>query len=177
MTPTMTSFAAAQKGGTIEVGRPGNRCSVCAAELLPGDKLMAALCETTDGFDRADVCPTCWPSFDRGGVMAFWQASVRQPSAKPKRFVDDEVLCELFEKLADAPEQAKVNFRFVLGLILMRKRLLAYEASREEPGGRDVWVVRRRGRADRLDLLNPHLDEQQVADVSRQMGEILNEAI
>ena len=174
MTNTMLSFAATQKGGTIDVGRPGNRCSACLRELAPGDKLMAALRETPDGFDRADVCPACWPAFDRAGVLAFWQAAVRTSTAKPKRFVDDEVLCELFERLADAPEQAKVNFRFVLGLILMRKRLLAYEASRDD-GGRDVWVVRRRGRQDRLDLLNPHLDERQVAEVSQQLGDILNE--
>ena len=172
-TPTLATLATT-RGGTIEVGRAGTRCSVCAADLSPGDKLMAALRETPEGFDRADVCPACWPAFDRAGVLAFWQSAVRTPSAKPKRFVDDEVLCELFERLADAPEPAKVNFRFVLGLILMRKRLLAYEGGRED-AGRDVWVVRRRGRQDRLDLLNPHLDEQQVAEVSQQMGEILNE--
>ena len=174
MPTTMTSFAAAQKGGTIEVGRPGNRCAVCSADLAPGDRLMAALRETAEGFERVDVCPACWPAFDRAGLLAFWQAAVRRSDAKPKRFVDDEVLCELFERLADVPEPAKQNFRFVLGLILMRKRLLTYEASRHDDG-RDVWVVRRRGKQDRLDLLNPHLDELQVAEVSQQLGDILNE--
>ncbi len=168
----MATFAAVR--GTIEVGRAGTRCSVCDAALPPGGKLMAALRETAEGFDRVDVCTACWETFDHAGLLAFWQASVRTSTAKPKRFVDDDVLCDLFERLADAPEPAKVNFRFVLGLILMRKRLLAYEASRAE-AGRDVWVVRRRGRPDRLDLLNPHLDEQQVAEVSRQLGDILNE--
>jgi hypothetical protein len=177
MSTTMTSFAAGQKGGTIDVGRAGNRCVACQAELSPGDPLMAALRETPDGFDRVDVCPACWPAFDRAGVLAFWRTAVRRSDAKPKRFVDDEVLCEIFERLADAPEPAKVNFRFVLGLILMRKRLLAYEASRHMDDGRDVWVVRRRGRPDRMDLVNPHLDEQQVAEVSRQMGDILNETL
>ena len=173
-TPTMATFAAVR--GTIDVGRGGNRCGTCGTDLSPGDKLMAALRETPAGFDRADVCPACWPAFDHAGVLAFWQTAVRRPDAKPKRFVDDDVLCELFEKLADAPEPAKVNFRFVLGLILMRKRLLAYEASRTD-GDHDVWVVRRRGRQDRLDLLNPHLDDTQVAEVSRQMGDILNETL
>ncbi len=174
MTTTMTSFAAAQKGGTIEVGRPGNRCAVCQCDLAPGDKLMAALRETGEAFERVDVCLNCWPNFDHADVLAFWQTAVRAAEAKPKRFVDDEVLCELFERLADVPEPAKQNFRFVLGLILMRKRLLAYESSRAE-AGRDVWVVRRRGKPDRLDLVNPHLDEQQVAEVSAQLGDILNE--
>jgi len=90
--------------------------------------------------------------------------------------VDDEVLCTLFERLADTSEPAKVNFRFVLGLILMRKRIVLFETSRQEEG-RDVWVVRLKGREDRLDLVDPKLTESQVADVSQQLGEILNEEL
>src|SRR5258706_14007164 len=98
--------------------------------------------------------------------------------AEPKRriFVDDEVLCALFERLADTAEPSKLNFRFVLGLILMRKRMLVYEGTRRE-GDREIWSMRFRGREDKLDLLNPHLTEEQVGDVSRQLGEILNEEI
>ena len=98
------------------------------------------------------------------------------PQEKKKLFVDDEVLCGLFERLADAGEPAKVNFRFVLGLILMRKRLIVYEGSRQE-NGRDLWVVRLKGRDERLDLVDPRLDEHQMAEVSGQLGQILNEEL
>ena len=64
----------------------------------------------------------------------------------------------------------------MLGLILMRKRMLLYESSREVDG-RDLWTVRFKGKEDRLDLLNPHLNEEQVTEVSRQLGEILNEEL
>jgi len=86
------------------------------------------------------------------------------------------VLCELFERLKDTVEEPKLNFRFVLGLILMRKRMLVYESSRSEDG-KDIWTMRFRGKDDRLDLLNPRLTEQQVAEVSQQLGEILNEEL
>jgi len=84
------------------------------------------------------------------------------------------VLCTLFERLADAAEPVKIHFRFVLGLILMRKRLVIYESARHEEG-RDVWVVRMKGKEDRLDLTDPKLNEQQIAEVSQQLGQILNE--
>jgi hypothetical protein len=92
-------------------------------------------------------------------------------------FVDDEVLCGLFERLAEATEPAKVNFRFVLGLILMRKRLVIYDGTRADGDGRDVWVVRLKGREDRLDLVDPKLNEQQMSEVSQQLGEILNQEL
>jgi hypothetical protein len=58
----------------------------------------------------------------------------------------------------------------------MRKRMLVYESSRTE-NEKELWTVRFRGKEDRLDLLDPKLNEQQVADVSRQLGEILNEEL
>jgi hypothetical protein len=164
------------KPGQYEVGRPLGRCCACNAELPAGTKIFAALRETPQGFERLDVSLDCWPNFDRTDLLAFWQTVIPQHEAKKKLFVDDEVLCELFERLKDTQEPAKINFRFVLGLILMRKRMLIYESSREEDG-KDIWTVRFKGKEDQLDLLNPKLDEQQVTEVSQQLGQILNEEL
>src|SRR5439155_26448369 len=99
-----------------------------------------------------------------------------QAEQKKKVFVDDQVLCEIFERLSDTTETAKLNFRFVLGMILMRKRMIIYEMTRTE-GDREIWVVRFKGRDDKLDLVNPRLNEQQVLEVSQQLEEILNEEL
>lgn len=159
-----------------EVGRAGGKCVVTGRDIAPDEKFMAALRETPAGFERLDISTEAWPEFDKAGVLGFWQATMPRPEAKKKLFVDDQVLCELFERLADTAEAAKLNFRFVLGLILMRKRMLIYETSRYE-GDKEIWSVRFKGRDDRLDLLNPRLDEQQVTEVSQQLGEILNEEL
>jgi hypothetical protein len=137
---------------------------------------MAALRETPAGFERIDIALDAWPQFDRADVLAHWQTVMPRPEQKKKLFVDDQVLCELFERLGSATEPSKINFRFVLGLILMRKRMLIYETSRVEED-REIWSVRFKGREERLDLTNPKLDEQQVQEVSQQLGEILNEEL
>ena len=162
--------------GGYEVGRPEGKCAVCSEPIPPDEKFMACLRETADGFERVDCMVGCWEKFDRAGVLAFWKTTMPRAEAKKKVFVDDEVLCNLFERLADVTESSKLNFRFVLGLILMRKRLLVYEGSRKDDG-RETWTMRPRGREDKLDLLNPQLTEEQVMDVSRQLGEILNEEL
>ena len=138
---------------------------------------MAALRETSVGFERVDISMDAWPDFDRANVLAFWQTHLPVPEQKAKKlFVDDAVLCELFERLSDTTEPAKLNFRFVLGLILMRKRMLVYENTKHAEE-KEFWVVRFKGREAKLDLLNPHLDESQVVEVSQQLSEILNEEI
>ena len=167
----------AKKAGAYEVPRPAGACAVTGRPIAPGEKFVAAVRETATGLERLDVSPEAWPEFDKASLLGFWQTVMPQPEQKAKKlFVDDEVLCTLFERLADTSEPAKVNFRFVLGLILMRKRLVVYETTRSEEG-RDVWVVRLKGREDRLDLVDPKLTESQVAEVSQQLGEILNEEL
>jgi hypothetical protein len=165
-----------------EVSRPHGVCFVTGNKIEPGEKLMAALKETPTGFERVDISMDAWQQFDRSAndVVAFWQTVMPRPEQKKKLFVDDEVLCGLFERLADTTDPPKLNFRFVLGLILMRKRLLIYETSRTEGEGeqaRELWTMRFKGRDERYDLLNPKLDEQQVAEVSQQLGDILNEEL
>ncbi len=179
-TPTTPAVAATATASGIrgyEVARPQGRCAVTHRTIEPDEKFMAALRETPAGFERVDVSLEAWDRFDRAEVVGFWKTSMPRPEAPKKRlFVDDEVLCGLFERLTETAEPAKLNFRFVLGLILMRKRMLVYEDSRTE-GDREWWGVRFKGREDRLEMLNPRLDEQQVMDVSRQLSEILNEEL
>jgi hypothetical protein len=159
-----------------EVGRPGGKCFVSGRSIEPGEKFMAALRETPAGFERLDVAPEHWDALDKADLLASWQTVMPRAEQKKKLFVDDEVLCTLFERLSETQEPAKLNFRFVLGLILMRKRLIVYEDTRTD-GERELWSVRFKGREDRMDLLNPKLNEEQVAEVSQQLGEILNEEL
>lgn len=175
------------KPGEYHVAKPGGVCAVSGRTIAAGEKLMAAVRETPEGLERLDVAPENWEQFDKTNLLAFWQTTMPAAEEKKKVFVDDEVLCTLFERLAEASEPAKVHFRFVLGLILMRKRLVIYESTRrDEPlpgevseasGAKDVWVVRMKGRDDRLDLVDPKLNEAQVLEVSQQLGQILNEEL
>jgi hypothetical protein len=176
MSTAAPSKPATPSGAGYEVARPQGRCHVSGRVIEPGEKFMAALRETPQGFERLDVAVDQWDSFDRAGVLAFWQAVMPRPEAKKRLFVDDTVLCELFERLADASEPSKLNFRFVLGLILMRKRLVIYDETRID-GEREIWIVRLKGRDDHLDLVNPKLDEQQVVEVSQQLNQILSEEL
>jgi hypothetical protein len=166
-----------QQQGTYDVARPQGRCHVTGNAIEPGTRFMAALRENPAGFERVDVSLDAWSQFDRANILAHWQTVMPRAEQKKKVFVDDQVLCELFERLGTATEPNKLNFRFVLGLILMRKRMIVYEDTRVDADGREIWSVRFKGRDDRLDLLNPKLDESQVHEVSAQLGEILNEEL
>jgi hypothetical protein len=166
----------ATTAGGYDVARPQGQCAICHQPIAPSTKFVAALSETPAGFQRIDSCLNCWPQQDRKDVVAFWQTLMPRPEQKKKVFVDDTVLCELFERLGTVTEPAKLSFRFVLGLILMRKRLVLYESTRIDHD-REIWQVRMKGRDDTLDLLDPKLDQAQIHEVSQQLGEILHQEL
>ncbi|MCC6239644.1 MAG: hypothetical protein IT448_05040 [Phycisphaerales bacterium] len=159
-----------------EVARPAGKCAVSGRDLTPDEKFMAALRETPTGFERVDVAMEHWSEFDRTNLLASWQTAMPRPQQKKRLLVDDEVLKMIFERLQETTEQTKLHFRFVLGLILMRKRMLVYENTRQEQN-QEIWIVRLRGQDQHFDLVNPRMTEQQVQEVSQQMSQIINEEI
>ena len=96
-----------------------------------------------------------------------------QPGQKKPLFIDDEMLMAFFERLENETEQEKINFRFVLALILMRKRRLKYDSSKTEDCT-ETWRLRIVG-ADKqfVDVVNPNLDQEQIEQLTSQIGEIL----
>jgi hypothetical protein len=165
------STAATPKTTGYALGRGQGICQACGKQIAPGEKQMAAVRDAAV-LERLDICTACWDGFDRAGLLGFWQTTAPTAAGPKRMFIDDDVLCDLFERLGEATEPAKLNFRFVLGLILMRKRRIVYESTRMEEQ-KEIWSMRFRGREEKLDLLNPRLSEQQVGEVSTQLGEIL----
>ena len=159
-----------------QVERPGGRCAGCGRSIPPGETYVGALRETPAGFERLDVGAECWDELEKSNLIGDWRTVMPSPNDKPKRFVDDGLLLEMFHRLENAEEPARLNFRFVLGLLLMRKRLLTYQSSRHD-AGREVWAVRVKGSDEPADLVNPDLNDEQVADVTRQLGDVLNEDV
>jgi len=173
----MSTPAQSPLGPQYAVARPGGVCSVTGAAIEPGDKFMALLKETPTGLERVDVSMAAWPQVERGDAIAYWQSVMPKPGeTKRKPLVDDETLVTLFDRLADSEEELKLHFRFVLGLILMRKRLLAYENSEKTPAG-EVWTLKPRGRDERVTMLNPKLTDEQTKAVAEQLGQIMNEEL
>ena len=55
----------------------------------------------------------------------------------------------------------------------MRKRRLKYDAS-EVVDGKEVWTLRVTGEKRTVKVVNPHLEEDQIEELSGQMGQVLN---
>jgi hypothetical protein len=160
-----------------QVARSHRACTKCSRELGPGDELVSELHEGADeegkpAFLREDFCPGCWEG-PREGSVGHWHTRVSAADAPKKRFVDDDILRNFFERLEGSDDEMRVNFRYILALVLMRKRILKFHDTRDE-GGRSVLVLRYAGSEETTEVVDPGLDESKISEVSREVGDILS---
>lgn len=154
-----------------EINRPLGQCHGTERKIEYGEEYFAALVETEEGLQRRDFCADYWET-QKPDVFCYWKSRLPEPGQKKQLFVDDQMLMAFFERLEKETEQEKINFRFVLALILMRKRVLKYDDTRTE-NNQEIWCLRITGDKQIVEVVNPHLDEEQIGQLSSQIGEIL----
>ena len=154
-----------------EIDKPLGQCCGSGKKIEYGEEYFAALVETGEGLARRDFCADYWQA-GKPAVYCYWKTKLPRPDEKKHKFVDDEMLMAFFERLAAETEQEKINFRFVLALILMRKRRLKYDSSKTEDD-KEIWRLRITGEKEFVEVTNPKLDDEQVKQLTCQIGEIL----
>lgn len=196
---------------TYDIERPTGRCAFTDRELEPGETYFATLIELSDeqidelkkqaeadgkklkpeaalGLKRLDVCHEKWAEGARPEqLFSYWKSTVPEPNQKKKMFVDDAVLMNLLKRLEDTDDPERLAFRYVLALILMRKKLVRYDGVETRGSGEDavsLWKLTPKlnlskgplGKWDEnssLLVLDPKLDESRIEEVTGQLGEIL----
>ena len=155
-----------------QVARTEGRCAGSGEKLLPGTTYYASLIDCGETFERRDYSTSYWDT-EHPEIFSYWLTIIQAPNEKKKLLVDDDVLVNLFERLANTDIVSKQNFRFVLTLILMRKRRVKYEGSYKKDG-LEYWKMRLVREKSYTDVLNPHLTESQISEVSQELSTILN---
>jgi len=155
-----------------EIEKPLGQCYGTGKKIEYGEEYFAALVETDQGLQRRDFCAEYWQD-KNPDVFCYWKTRMPHPDQKKQIFVDDEMLMAFFDRLARETEQEKINFRFVLALILMRKRRLKYDSSKIEDD-KEIWRLRIVGSDKQfVKLINPNLNEEQIEQLSSQLSQIL----
>lgn len=193
-----------------QIGGSTRRCAATGRELAVGERVMTALVERImpDGervAERLDFAEDAWDGGARptaGDAKAVvlvgaWRSTVPEPNAKRRQLLSDDELLDLFEQLAtgqdDAPESETPGdtsddpaarrsvFRYLLCLILMRKKLIVCDAMTPADPARGVLgrlTVRRRGKAHAEDepwtVTDPGLGEEAIASAAVELSEVLD---
>lgn len=147
------------------------RCSVTQRELQPGEKVYSVLILEEDKFVRKDFSAEAWQG-PPTGTFSFWVGKVAAPEGKRKPPINDELLADFFLQLEGHTEPAKVNIRYVLALLLMRRRRLRFEETATE-AGQEILVLRCSRSGEQYRVANPGLSEGELESVQDDLFQAL----
>ena len=151
-------------------------CARTGRELKPGEFYYSVLSETPEGFTRTDYALEAWTG-PPDGIIGFWRSRVSESSSK-RRFqpIDDSVIVQFFERLAGEEDSYKQNFRYILALLLMRRKILKLsEVARDAEGETLILRVAATGEEHRVS--NPGLTEEQLVAVQAEVEKILQTSV
>lgn len=112
----------------FEVQRSSRRCTSTDLPLEPGDVCYSVLELRGAEVIRKDFSSAAWTDPPRE-AFAWWRTRIPEPAAKKIKLAPNDVLLELFDQLADDPTHC--DMRYVLALLLVRRRVFRLEAPAE----------------------------------------------
>lgn len=121
-----------------EVERCTRHCAASGRELKEGEEFYSVLVNERRDVRRHDYAAEAWPGPPEA-ALAWWKSRMPTREAKKGQLAPNEVLLQLFAQLEQVPEKA--DMRYVLALLLVRRRVLREEDSEQDASGRETMVL------------------------------------
>lgn len=147
------------------------RCVVTGRELQAGERFFSALLDEDHHLVRRDFSPEAWQGPPQGAV-SFWSGHVLAVNDRLKPRFDDDLLEDCFQRLEGQTEPGRVNFRYVVALLLMRRRRLRFENSKVEDGVEKMSLRCLRSGAVH-EVVNPRLSDDEMTQVQEEVFNVL----
>jgi len=162
---------------SYSVSRSPGTCAASGREFQTGETIVATLCERegNQAFERLDFCAQAWDKGARPAeplrLFGLWRTQYQPGETKKQQLLSDPELLELFEELGAATEPKQLCFRYLLALLLVRRRALRCLAA--TAAGMKVLPKGASLEQAPIDVVDPGLDEQMISDAMEQLGQIV----
>lgn len=157
-------------------------CQHCGHAFQKGEPLHTLLFDERQGYQRLDVCDTCWQtqhaqgSNHRRGFISHWVSRYEPPPPAPPEPIQKETAESLLRKLLarHAPEHA--GSVFILAVMLERKRVLKVKAQPREDGRR-MLIYEHARTGEVFAVADPELRLDQLDAVQREVARLLEHGL
>jgi hypothetical protein len=152
--------------------RRRDRCGSCETVFEEGSRHVSTLSLKGEELSRSDSCIACWEREPPSATIFFWYT--RQSSERRGLHLDLPTLEQLFLRLEGRKEERVLEMRYVLALLLMRKKRLKLVRIVRQP--RETMVVRRPRREEALEVAVFDFRPERMEELRRELVEIFDGA-
>ncbi len=150
------------------------RCSTCGRSFEEGEAFFSLLFLEPEALRREDLCQGCLGPPGAGAGLVFWRRRHR-PDRRRGLAVDFEALEELFLALDGRSEERLAEIRYLLALLLLRKKRLKLVGVRRADSG-ETLSVRRPRRAEEFEVRVFELDSERARGLQGELSRIFEGA-
>jgi len=153
-----------------EVQRCTRHCAATGRELAPGEEFYSVLVEEGSQLVRRDYAPEAWQGPPQEAV-GWWKSQIPNPQATRMKLAPNEVMLQLFDQLEGQPDRQ--DMRYVLALLLVRRRVMRLEDLQGDDEGRALLVLYcpRRETTYRVPEVPP--GEQRIDEIQEELARLL----
>ena len=121
----------------FDIQRCSRRCAVTDRELKNGEACYSVLVPQGGEVVRLDYSAEAWPG-PPANAIGWWQAPITDPNAGRPHWAPGDVMLDYFERLLVDP--AAEDARYVLALLLVRRRIARIERTEEDAGRKQLVI-------------------------------------
>jgi len=107
----------------------GKKCAATGEDLVAGSFCYSVLIEKSGELQRLDYSENGWKGPPEGAV-GVWKCQVPRPVEVRHEPLDTNALMTCFEQLTEEGSPAREGLRYILALLLVKKRRLRLDGSR-----------------------------------------------
>jgi hypothetical protein len=122
----------------FEIQRCARKCAKTDREFQVGETFYSVLVSEGAEVVRRDYSQEAWDGPPEG-ALGWWKCQLPESNSKKAHWAPNDVMLDYFERLQGQPGQEDV--RYVLALLMARKRIVRVEDTETEETGREVLVV------------------------------------
>lgn len=152
----------------FDVQRCTRRCAKTDRELKPGETIYSALISKGSQITRVDYAAEAWDAEPEDSI-GWWKAQVPEPNAKKMNWAPNDVMLDFFTRIED--DAGRQDTRFVLALLLLRRRVLRQENTDSDSAEVMVLHCPRDDSEHRVRVAYPPRDR--VEQIQAELAELL----
>ena len=153
-----------------EVQRCTRHCCRSGREFTPGESFYSALVAEGAETQRYDYSVDAWEGPPPEAV-GWWKSQIPDRNANRMHWAPNDVMLQFFDELAEQPH--KQDMRYVLSLLLVRRRVMRMEESETDEHGREIMVLYCPRRETTCKIPAVHPEQSRIEEIQQELARLL----
>ena len=148
--------------------RRARACESCERSFDGGDEIFSAIFRGEEGFERSDLCETCFGERPEG-AFSHWKSRHPPPPAEAAK-LDFNLAKDFLQKLIHEADPGQEGLAYTLTLLLSRKRRVKIKETR---GDRIAVVIPQAAEEDLdVEIRAPRLSDEDIDRLQERIAQL-----